>query len=183
VADPEAYFTRTLKSCATFLSRWNGAHVEIAPLRWPPDTLQILLTVPGAAGNLVLTCAEPEWTGVPTSWDGADIVVTRESEGYRVVDRGASLDLVTPAIEVKENVKLAEPRRPPGPGAPATEPAFSPGQRVHVIVGERNRTPRSGTVEDRSWHHKHGCWYFHIRDDRGRKVSKRYAAEDLRLDE
>lgn len=62
---------------------------------------------------------------------------------------------------------------------PATGPTFPIGQRVRVVTGERHRTAHRGTVRDRIWHGKDECWYFYLLSDSGRKISKRYAAEDL----
>lgn len=59
------------------------------------------------------------------------------------------------------------------------EPVLPIGQRVRVVLSERNRTAHRGTVRDRIWHDKDGCWYFYLQSDSGRKISKRYPAEDL----
>lgn len=58
------------------------------------------------------------------------------------------------------------------------EPVFALGQRVRVILNVRNQTLHEGTVRDVVWHHKHECYHYYLEED-GRKVHKRYAAEDL----
>jgi hypothetical protein len=204
----ERYFEKTLKSCATFLSRWNGAQAEMSVLRWPPKALRILLTADGVSGNLVITCHDPLLVSGPPRWSHADIAVIRHrlpktlleanshQDGFRVIDQAAGLDLITPAITVSENVKLKESpvsplppagrpvdRPPPRDSAEIPEPAFRNGQHVRVVLSLWNRTARQGMIRDRIWHHKDQRWYFLIDDDAGRKVSKRYAAEDLEIDE
>jgi hypothetical protein len=51
-------------------------------------------------------------------------------------------------------------------------------QVVTVVVNERNRTPHSGTIRALIWHHKLRRWHYFLEED-GKKISKRYAAEDL----
>ena len=58
------------------------------------------------------------------------------------------------------------------------EPEFAIGQRVRVVLNDRNRTPHDGTIRAAVWHHKQGRFHYYLQEG-GRKVSKRYAAEDL----
>jgi hypothetical protein len=58
------------------------------------------------------------------------------------------------------------------------EPAFQIGQRVRVILNERNRTPHEGTVRRVIWHHRDGRYNYYL-EEAGKKVSKRYFEEDL----
>ena len=58
------------------------------------------------------------------------------------------------------------------------EPTFHIGQQVRVLLNERNRTPHSGAVREVIWHHKDARFGYYI-EDSGRRVSKRYFAEDL----
>lgn len=58
------------------------------------------------------------------------------------------------------------------------EPEFAIGQRVRVVLNDRNRTPHEGTIRAAIWHHKQGRFHYYLLEA-GRKVSKRYAAEDL----
>lgn len=58
------------------------------------------------------------------------------------------------------------------------EPVFAIGQRVRVILNDRNRTPHEGTIRAAIWHHKEAKFHYYLAEA-GRKVSKRYAAEDL----
>ena len=57
-------------------------------------------------------------------------------------------------------------------------PAFSIRQMVSVIVNERNRTPRMGSVRDIVWHYKFSK-YLYLLEVEGKAVSKRYFEEDL----
>jgi hypothetical protein len=57
-------------------------------------------------------------------------------------------------------------------------PEFGLGQRVRVVLNDRNRTPHEGTIRAVIWHHKSGQFHYYLLEH-GRKVSKRYAAEDL----
>jgi hypothetical protein len=57
-------------------------------------------------------------------------------------------------------------------------PAFSVGQRVRVILNERNRTARVGTILGIMWHFKDGRYNYYL-EEGGKKVSKRYFQEDL----
>jgi hypothetical protein len=59
------------------------------------------------------------------------------------------------------------------------EPEFAIGQRVRVVVNDRNHTPHEGTIRAAVWHYKQGRFHYYIQEG-GRKVSKRYAADDLR---
>jgi hypothetical protein len=58
-------------------------------------------------------------------------------------------------------------------------PTFHDGQHVQVVLNDHNRTPHLGTIRTKVWHYKDQRWYFFLRDDTGRKISKRYAAADL----
>jgi hypothetical protein len=58
------------------------------------------------------------------------------------------------------------------------EPEFALGQRVRVVFNDRNRTPHEGTIHAAIWHHMQGRFHYVLQEG-GRKVSKRYAAEDL----
>jgi hypothetical protein len=66
--------------------------------------------------------------------------------------------------------------RPMSPTLPT--PKFAHGQRVRVILNERNRTPHVGTVSGIEWHYKHQQHYYCL-EEAGKKVSKRYGGDDL----
>jgi len=57
-------------------------------------------------------------------------------------------------------------------------PRYSVGSPVRVVPNQRNRTLHQGAVRERVWHHKHGCWTYSL-EAKGKRVSKRYVAEDL----
>ena len=59
-------------------------------------------------------------------------------------------------------------------------PAFSVGQRVRVILNERNRTARTGTIRQIIWHYKDECYNYYL-DVNGKKISKRYYEVDIEL--
>jgi hypothetical protein len=52
------------------------------------------------------------------------------------------------------------------------------GTTVKVRLNDRNRTPHTGTIIQAVWHFKDAKWHYYL-DENGRKVSKRYAADDL----
>lgn len=57
-------------------------------------------------------------------------------------------------------------------------PVFLVGQRVRVILKERNRTARIGIVQRVIWHFKDRRYNYYVAVN-GKKVSKRYFDEDL----
>lgn len=61
---------------------------------------------------------------------------------------------------------------------PAVTPAFYLGQRVRVILNERNKTPHTGTIREIIWHYKDQRFNFYL-EENGRKVAKRYFEDDL----
>lgn len=60
--------------------------------------------------------------------------------------------------------------------------AFSIGQAVRVLARGGRNTPRVGVVDEVIWHHKDGRWNYYLRVN-GKKISKRYVAEDLEATE
>ena len=56
--------------------------------------------------------------------------------------------------------------------------ALALGQCVRVVLSERNRTPRAGTIRSVNWHFRDRRHYYHI-DVGGKTVSKRYYEDDL----
>jgi hypothetical protein len=59
-----------------------------------------------------------------------------------------------------------------------TPPEFEIGDRVEVVLNQRNKTARVGSIVRRVWHFKNQQWLYFIRAG-ARRVSKRYFAEDL----
>jgi len=57
-------------------------------------------------------------------------------------------------------------------------PEFAVGDRVAVRVNERNRTSHVGKVRRVTWHFKDSRYNYYLSEG-GKKVSKRYFAEDL----
>jgi hypothetical protein len=66
----------------------------------------------------------------------------------------------------------------PSPKRTMPLPAFSVGQRVRVILNERNKTLRIGEVRNVIWHHKDQRYNYYL-EETGKKVAKRYFEEDL----
>ena len=58
------------------------------------------------------------------------------------------------------------------------EPVFAIGQRVRVVLNDRNRTPHEGTIRATIWHHKGQRFHYYLAEG-SRTVSKRYTAEGL----
>jgi hypothetical protein len=59
------------------------------------------------------------------------------------------------------------------------QPALHLRQPVQVILNDRNRTPHRGRIRRIFWHYTQQRWYFLLRDDSGREISKRYTADVL----
>jgi hypothetical protein len=69
----------------------------------------------------------------------------------------------------------------PTPGAAPrhhSPPEFEAGTAVVVQLNARNRTARTGSVRAAMWHNKLARWTYYL-DANGRRLSKRYFAEDL----
>jgi len=62
------------------------------------------------------------------------------------------------------------------------EPVYQVGQTVRVVPGQPNHTSRRGTIREIIWHHKDQCFHYYIAEA-GKRVSKRYKAEDLAADD
>lgn len=92
----------------------------------------------------------------------------------RALYDGASLELVPARRPPPEPVFVAPDHLP--------QPAFAIGSSVSVVVSARNHTARRGTVVRCAWHGKLGQWMFFL-EVAGRRVSKRYLADDLRADD
>lgn len=58
-------------------------------------------------------------------------------------------------------------------------PSFVEGQLVEVVLNARNTTYHKGIVQEIGWHHEEAKWLFRLSEN-GKRVSKRYEAEDLR---
>jgi hypothetical protein len=58
------------------------------------------------------------------------------------------------------------------------EPIYPIGQRVRVVLNERNRTPHTGHIRQVVWHYKDGCYHYYL-EENGKAISKRYSAGDL----
>jgi hypothetical protein len=97
-----------------------------------------------------------------------------------------TLHLTGPALWFFETLRSLQParqvnvfvRRRRVRSVEEPEPEFGLGQRVRVVVNDCNRTPHEGTIRAAVWHHKERRFHYYLQEA-GRKVSKRYAAEDL----
>jgi hypothetical protein len=107
------YFARTLKSARTFFARWQGAQAELWELRPYHRTLRIVVRRPESAGNLLIACLEPASIRAPIAWSDCRLAISThrlpgsEEVGFRLVDGGADVEIITGGLEVKENVKLS----------------------------------------------------------------------------
>lgn len=61
---------------------------------------------------------------------------------------------------------------------PQPPPRYPIGSLVRVILNDRNKTARHGRVRQVIWHFKDERYNYYIESD-GKKVSKRYLADDL----
>ena len=106
------YSTKLLKSAATFLSRWQGAHAQLWDLRSSIRTLRIVIQHPGRSGNLSIYCIDPIDVRSPIEWDNCQIAITQvqlpdgSGPGFRIADEIASCEILCGTIELKENAKL-----------------------------------------------------------------------------
>jgi hypothetical protein len=57
-------------------------------------------------------------------------------------------------------------------------PAFSLGQRVRVILNERNKTAHTGIIRNIVWHHNDQQYNYYI-EENVKRISKRYFDVDL----
>jgi hypothetical protein len=57
-------------------------------------------------------------------------------------------------------------------------PVFAVGQRVLVVLNERNKTPHTGTIRQIIWHFDDRRYNYYL-EENGKKVSKRYFDSDL----
>ena len=99
---------KTLKSAATFLSRWVDADALMWELTVSIKSLRIVLTEQGRSGNLVIACLDPAWISGPVRWRRARIEVTDDAQlgGFLVRDTAAGLDVRCGSVEIFENRKL-----------------------------------------------------------------------------
>lgn len=58
-------------------------------------------------------------------------------------------------------------------------PRYRLGDRVSVVLNDRNKTPHEGVIRKIVWHFKAETYHYWL-EEAGRDVSKRYLAEDLR---
>ncbi len=126
-----------------------------------------------AVGSIHLRVTESEQIALsyvpPHSESSATTLVRDPGEGI------AALETMLPRL-FEDHGR----RSPEGTSADGDRenPWFELGVRVQVVPNGRNRTLRAGVVANRIWHHKHECWTYFIESD-GKRVSKRYVAEDL----
>ncbi len=59
------------------------------------------------------------------------------------------------------------------------ESMYNVGDHITVEQNHRNKTPRTGTIDRKIWHHKYELWKYYINDDSGNSVTKRYYAIDF----
>ncbi len=121
-AGPDAYLERLCRSARTFLSRWQGASVEVRELHPSHKTLKLVLFrdyLSKPSSNLCIAAPEPLWISGPLSWSGGsvsiDIVSAAESVAAKVTtrerilrlqDRDSCFELYTETLEIAENVRL-----------------------------------------------------------------------------
>src|SRR5262245_37948711 len=100
IVHSEQYFEKTLKTCATFLSRWKGARALLRELTVSHKTLRIVLSRGEEGENLVLACIDPLRLHAPITWEHSDISISRialpdnNGDGFGVTDRVADVEIV-----------------------------------------------------------------------------------------
>ncbi|MEU9619033.1 MULTISPECIES: hypothetical protein [unclassified Streptomyces] len=147
-----------------------------------------VLAAMGASGEVYRELPPGGWAEVPMLLHASarlNAEPTRRFELHELVpfgtvhDRPCARSVLHSALEADQLTDQARAAVLSPGGAEIPAPAFHGGQRAQVVVNERNRTPHCGSVRDKVWHYRDQQWYFFLRDDSGRKISKRYSAADL----
>ncbi|MFF4084450.1 hypothetical protein ACFYZN_34410 [Streptomyces sp. NPDC001777] len=147
-----------------------------------------VLAAMGASGELYRELPPGGWTEVPMHLYASarlDAEPGRRFELHELLpfgtvhDRSSARSVLRSALEADQLTDQARAAVLSPGGVEIPAPAFHEGQRAQVVLNDRNRTPRRGAVRDKVWHHRDQQWYFFLRDDSGRKISKRYSAADL----
>ena len=55
---------------------------------------------------------------------------------------------------------------------------FTVGERVRVILSDRNRTPHQGSITKIHWHFNEQRYYCYL-EENGKQIAKRYFEDDL----
>src|SRR6266511_2748316 len=99
MSSPTPYFTKTIKSAHTFLSRWKGADAEMWELTKYHKSLDIVIRRQGENENLLIACLGPITIKGPIKWMNCDLQVTattlpggRET-GFLVADVSVGLEV------------------------------------------------------------------------------------------
>jgi hypothetical protein len=113
---------------------------------------------------------------------GEEVVVAFVDAGNRVAgpQRRCQPEELADVVELYVYRMLAKEKLPPRAFADndPDHARLSLGQAVSVIP-KLGHTPHSGTVREIIWHHKNRCWNYYLTTDTGKKLTKRYVAEDL----
>ena len=108
----ESYFRKTIKSAATFFSRWVGANAEMWELTAHHKSLRLLVQSTDRSGNLLVCCIDPISVRGPVRWPGCQLTAATarlpgsEEIGFCVRDQAAGMEIYCGGLEIKENVKL-----------------------------------------------------------------------------
>lgn len=145
----------------------------------------------------VLTIQDRGVVVLPAIPFGSNVNVRVGDHGYIITPNGDCLDLIIRGMELVRTTKplgagvllpngYVEADVPigstffgiadsPMDGSP-DQSAYEIGDVITVRLNSRNKTVRTGTIDEKNWHHKNGLWYYYIRDSDGHRVSKRYTA-------
>ena len=107
----DEYYSRVLKSAATFCARWVGARAELREVTTSHKTATILLTKESSAQNLLVSCIDPIRIEAPVRWENATLSVVRaelsnQDAGFLITDPNGPLSIRCGSVEFAENVKL-----------------------------------------------------------------------------
>lgn len=155
-----------------------------------PLTPQDILIAMGASGEVWGELPAGGWTELPIYLHAAarlNAEPTRRVDLHELFpfgtehDRSAARSALRRALAPTVTDRATNAALSPD-GVELPSPILHDGQHVRVVLNDDNRTPHRGTIRTKVWHYKDQCWYFLLRDDTGREISKRYAARDLQAD-
>ncbi|MCN9244068.1 hypothetical protein NGF19_25355 [Streptomyces sp. RY43-2] len=164
-------------------------HVVETYVRHPLARYEVLAAM-GGSDEVYRELPSGGWTEIPMYMYGSARLDQEQGRRFdlhdllpcgAVHDASAAGSLLRAALDGDRLTDQARAAVLAGDGAKLPAPEFQHGQRVHVVVNDRNHTPHRGTVGEKVWHYRDQRWYFFLRDESGRKIRKRYSAADLEV--
>ena len=96
-----------IRHSRTFLERWNGARARLLRVTDSHQHVDLLFTVEGREGNLVISCSGPSSICCDCSFAANGLVIQKADTDHEVVlrDQSGLLRIVAERIWCFENVK------------------------------------------------------------------------------